>query len=111
MKLYIALCDDKTEILAYEARIISDILTEKGIAYELNTFNSPKDLLASDVIYNMAFLDIEMDEMNGIDLATQLSKKIKIVQYSLLQITLCIWIRLLMLMLSVFLPNLLKKRD
>lgn len=77
MKLYIALCDDEKEILANEARLVCDILTEKGIAYELNTFNSPKDLLASDIIYDMVFLDIEMDEMNGIDLAKQISQKNK----------------------------------
>lgn len=73
--MQIVICDDEPEVLADEARIISEILTEKSVEYNLTTFNSPQELLDSDVIYDIAFLDIEMDDMNGIDLARKITEQ------------------------------------
>ena len=75
MKLYIALCDDEPITLADEARLVSDILNEKKLEYDLKTFRTPQELLDSEIIYDLVFLDIEMNDMNGIDLAKKISEK------------------------------------
>ena len=75
MTLQIAVCDDEKAALEYEADLISKILYEKNANIELNTYNSPSDLLNSGKIYDMVFLDIEMDGMNGIELAEKIHEK------------------------------------
>lgn len=77
MTLYIALCDDEQRFLEEEACLIRDILTEKNVNYEITKFSSPNQLLKSNILYDMVFLDIEMPEMSGIDLARQISQKNK----------------------------------
>lgn len=72
MMLYIALCDDKVT-LNNELQLIKDVLEEKRAEYAIDVFNSPKELLQSDNIYNLVFLDIETDEMDGITLAEKIS--------------------------------------
>lgn len=73
MLLHIALCDDDKIALNSELQLIKDVLDEKRIEYAIDVFNSPQELLQSDNIYNLMFLDIEMDEMDGITLATKIS--------------------------------------
>ena len=73
MTLYIALCDDDKITLNNEVAIIKDVLDEKNIEYVIDTYGSPQELLRSDTSYNIIFLDIEMDEMNGINLAEEIS--------------------------------------
>ncbi len=75
MKLHIAVCDDEKAALEYETDLISKILYEKNANIELNTYNSPSDLLNSGKTYDMVFLDIEMDGMNGIELAEKIREK------------------------------------
>lgn len=73
MTLYIALCDDDKIALNNELGLIKGVLEEKRIEHVINVFNSPQELLKSDTIYNIVFLDIEMDEMDGITLAEKIS--------------------------------------
>ncbi len=75
MTLHIAVCDDEKAALEYEADLVSKILYEKKANIELSTYNSPSDLLSSGKIYDMVFLDIEMDGMNGIELAEKIREK------------------------------------
>ncbi len=75
MKLNAALCDDEAVTLASEADLISDLLRKKGVEFELELFESPRDMLKSNTIYDMVFLDIEMDGMNGIELAENIREK------------------------------------
>ena len=76
MKLNIALCDDEAADLKYEEELISSVLPD-NIDWVIDSFISPADMLKSDKIYNMVFLDVEMDDMNGIELARKLSEKKK----------------------------------
>lgn len=69
MTLYIALCDDDKYALKNELVLINEVLNEKQVEHSIDTFTSPKELLKSDTVYNIVFLDIEMDEMNGIKAA------------------------------------------
>lgn len=77
MMIHIALCDDEKKFLESEAKLICDIFAEKGIEQELRTFYSPTELLSSEIIYDMFFLDIELPEMSGIDLARQIAQRNK----------------------------------
>lgn len=77
MTLYIALCDDDIEDLKSEKELIESILpsVSNTIKWEINTFMSSKELLNSNIIYDMIFLDVEMDGLNGIKTAEALHKK------------------------------------
>ena len=68
----IAICDDDINALNSEAELVESLLKEKGITYTLDKFNEPKKLWNTIKTYDMIFLDIEMDEINGIDLARHL---------------------------------------
>ena len=74
MTLHIALCDDDKYALNNEVTLINDVLNEKGIEHSIDTFNSPQELLRSDTVYNIVFLDIEMDEMNGLKVAEHIKR-------------------------------------
>lgn len=67
----IAICDDDAADLAAEYEIIGSVLDEKGVEYSFNKFSEPSELLAADG-FDIAFLDVEMDGMTGIDLARRL---------------------------------------
>lgn len=73
MLLHIALCDDDKIILNSELRLIKGVLDEKKLEHVIDVFNSPQELLESDTIYDIMFLDIEMDGMSGITLAEKVS--------------------------------------
>lgn len=65
----IAICDDEQHTLNSEYEIISSVLEEMKIENTIDSFNSPEDLLNSEMMYNIVFLDIEMGELNGIKVA------------------------------------------
>ena len=75
MTVNVAICDDDVAALDSEAELIQKIFAEKHITYTLKKFLSPKALLEEPVIYDMVFLDIEMDEINGIDLARKIHER------------------------------------
>lgn len=77
MTLYIALCDDEMTDLIQEKKLIESVLPSilNNIKWEIDTFISSKDMLNSNRIYNMVFLDVEMDGLNGIATAEALHKK------------------------------------
>ncbi|MFQ7292352.1 MAG: LytR/AlgR family response regulator transcription factor [Monoglobales bacterium] len=72
MKLRIAICDDETDILIQESCMIQKLLDEKNVSYEIDTYTSAEELLLSKVLYDMLFLDVEMENLNGIDAAKKL---------------------------------------
>ncbi len=76
-KINIAVCDDEEMILNSEFEMLKSVLDKKSIVYEIKKFNNPLDMSNSDVAYDMVFLDIEMDNMNGIDLARKVLEKNK----------------------------------
>lgn len=74
MKLAIAICDDDKVALDEETNLIAKILSEKNIKGTVKRFNSPENLLASPVQYDIIFLDVEMGELNGIETAKKIKK-------------------------------------
>ena len=68
MNLRIAICDDEQHTLNSEYEIISSVLEEEKIENTIDRFNSPEDLLNSEMMYNIVFLDIEMGELHADEL-------------------------------------------
>lgn len=77
MKLTVAVCDDNNIELNNEAKFISKILNEKGITNTVKKYDTPEKLLSSSAPYDIVFLDVEMDELNGIETAKKLKKENK----------------------------------
>ena len=77
MTLRIALCDDDSAALRDELRLIGSVLEEKGIDGEIDTYKHPIELLDSHTVYDLIFLDIEMDELSGIETAEKIRKNNK----------------------------------
>lgn len=72
MELRIAICDDETDALTKESLLIRELLDEKKVAYQIDTYTSAEELLASEVMYDILFLDVELRQLNGIDVAEKL---------------------------------------
>lgn len=77
MTLYIALCDDEVSDMTHEKELIEKVLptVTTNIKWNIDEFISSEDMLNSDKTYNMVFLDVEMDGLNGIATAEALHKK------------------------------------
>lgn len=74
MTIRIAVCDDETEDLRREAELIESVLPD-NMDWEIDTFSDSDDMLASDKIYQMVFLDVEMGGINGIETAGRIHQK------------------------------------
>ncbi|MCD8180037.1 MAG: LytTR family DNA-binding domain-containing protein [Firmicutes bacterium] len=72
MELKIAICDDDTEVLNENKKIIASIFDERNKEYTLDIFDSSQELWKSAAAYDMVFLDIETDEYDGITLARKI---------------------------------------
>jgi len=71
MVLKIAICDD-------EALVRGDLISALGtldIEFDVKEYSSGEELVRSEGIYDLIFLDIEMNGINGMETAEQLRKK------------------------------------
>ena len=71
MVLKIAICDD-------EALVRGDLISALGnldIEFEVKEYSSGEELVRSEGVYDLIFLDIEMNGINGMETAEQLRKK------------------------------------
>ncbi|MDE6471298.1 MAG: LytTR family DNA-binding domain-containing protein [Eubacterium sp.] len=68
----IAICDDEQEYIDDVRKHLNLYCSEHGISYELYEFNNSKDILNSKTKYDIALLDIEIDDINGIEIGKQL---------------------------------------
>lgn len=71
MKLHIAICDDESILCKETKKKILEIRS----GYEIDLFLSGKELLAAPLKYDMIFLDIEMPEQSGMEIARDLRKQ------------------------------------
>lgn len=70
----IAICDDETEY-ANNIRVhLNQYSSEHGLTFDIYDFNSGEEILASNTVFDIAFLDIEMDGINGIEVGRELQK-------------------------------------
>lgn len=73
----IAICDDEKEYRELVRRYVDFYFTEHHIATEIVEFDCGEKLLDSENVFDIAFLDIEMQETNGIQVAKEISKRNK----------------------------------
>lgn len=73
----IAICDDESHFRKRIREILTDYMNKNDIVYEIDEFESGKDFVALGIEiakYTVAFLDINMDELDGIETAQKIRK-------------------------------------
>lgn len=74
----IVLCDDEERFLNLEKELIAEYFDKKGIPFSVDCFCSGEELLANDVlldIANLIILDVEMKGIDGITAAKKIREK------------------------------------
>lgn len=66
-KIQIAVCDDQEMIAKQLAGMIREIMARKKIPFALSVFLSGKELVEQVSDFDVAFLDIDMPELDGIE--------------------------------------------
>lgn len=74
----IAICDDDLEYIDDVERHISQYFAENGLTFNLFKSQNGNDLLNCEHDFDIAFLDIEMPQIDGIRLAGSCWQKIPI---------------------------------
>lgn len=67
----IAICDDEIEI----GEQIKDLIRSQKTDCRIEFYSSGEELLASEVVFDIIFLDIQMEGMDGLSTARQLRRK------------------------------------
>ena len=75
IQLKILICDDEIHYLETLCVHVQEYMNNRFIDYDIFTATSPSEILTSDVRFDLAFLDIQMEDMNGITLAKELKKR------------------------------------
>lgn len=73
----IAICDDENVSLITMKKYIEKKAAQYQIACDISTFQSAESMMSSarETMYDICFLDIDMPQINGIDLAEQICQK------------------------------------
>ncbi|MGN0462363.1 MAG: LytR/AlgR family response regulator transcription factor [Ruminococcus sp.] len=75
----LAVCEDDTSVLKELKRMCSEILAEEGVENEITVFPSAKALntvlLSQSKPFDMLILDIQMEDMTGLELAQALRQR------------------------------------
>lgn len=71
----ILLCDDEQQYIDELKIHIEEFMKSRSISFEILTFNNPQSIVESDIVYQLAFLDIQMNELDGISLAKILKER------------------------------------
>ena len=72
--LNIAVCDDEQMYIDIVVDHLKFFSVQNCVDFENHIFTSPKDLLDSDIKFDMAILDVEMDEVSGLAVGEELRK-------------------------------------
>lgn len=70
--LHIAVCDDEAMMIKEVSKILSDYCQFKSVEFKIHSYCDGSDLLMSQEIFDIIFLDIEMKRSNGIETAQQI---------------------------------------
>lgn len=83
MAYRVAVCDDSSEDARYVAGMVQAWASSRDAALQVERFPSAEAFLfyyAEDQSYDMLLLDIEMDGMNGVELARRIRRENEIIQ-------------------------------
>ena len=83
MKLKIAVCDDNKLDQDYVIKLLQEYANENGVILEIQAFISAEQFLfqyVDEKDYQILVLDIEMEKMNGVELAKKLREDNKEIQ-------------------------------
>lgn len=76
----IAICDDETFFRDWLKEMLLQYMQDKGVIYEIDTFSSGRELLDLGIElnrYQIIFLDINMDSINGLMTARKIREQNK----------------------------------
>ena len=71
------ICDDEQKYIDEIKKCLCDYCYDHSIIYKVDSFTNSTSAIHSPNTYNIAFLDIEMDNISGLDLAKSLKDKNK----------------------------------
>lgn len=71
----ILICDDEQQYIDKLKIHIEEFMHCRSANFEIHTFNNPQQVVESDTVYQLAFLDIQMNELDGISLAKILKER------------------------------------
>ena len=71
----ILICDDEQQYVDELKIHIEKYMQSRFADFEIDTTNNPQTVADSNEIYQLAFLDIQMDALNGISLAKILKER------------------------------------
>lgn len=72
MLLHIGICDDEMSILQELDKIVKDVLDRESIPYTISLYPNGREMLGHPQHLDIAFLDIDMPELDGIQTAKAL---------------------------------------
>lgn len=67
----IAICDDIPQICDKVYQLVTEQLLKNDIDIRVHTFHSGQALLESGIVFDILFLDIELEKENGLEVAKQ----------------------------------------
>ena len=73
----IAICDDSRECVDVLHRAVTAYYEKHGGAYTVDDFTSATELLRAEKPYDIVFLDVELGDGNGIEVAVKLQRQNK----------------------------------
>lgn len=71
----ILICDDEEKYLNTLKQHIQEYMNNRYITSEITATSDPMSIIKCDASFDLAFLDIQMDELDGISLAKELKKR------------------------------------
>lgn len=71
----IIICDDEIKYLTDLKKYVEKYMNSKFKSFTIDATTNPNEIINSANAYDLAFLDIEMNEINGISLAKELKKR------------------------------------
>lgn len=73
--LKIAICDDVQECVEDVEKHLNLYSLEHRMVFDIYKFFKSEDILNSDILFDIAFLDVEIDEANGLDVGKALQER------------------------------------
>lgn len=74
---HIAICDDESYFRQDLQELVSSYMIDKGYVFQIDTFSSGKEFISLGmemINYTIVFLDINMNEVNGVTVAKEIRK-------------------------------------